>query len=128
VKLSDYEKQIGAALRARDPVAAVRALHPDVDGDGVRLTALLVARLRFERLLRGSPDAEAWFERDPASFTRAFARYHAEVPPRAFFPAAEAALFAGWRERAATPLPARSRIVAPRRRRKPEGRMRRQRR
>jgi hypothetical protein len=114
VKLADYEKQVAAAMRARDPVAAVRALHPDVDADGVRLTALLVARLRFERLMRGSPEAEAWFERDGAGFTRAFARYHAEVPPRAFFPVDEAALFRAWRDREAAPPPARSRIVAPR--------------
>jgi hypothetical protein len=62
----------------------------------VALSALLVARLRFERLLRGSPEAEAWFERDPAGFGEAFHRYHAEVPPRAFFPATEAALFQAW--------------------------------
>jgi hypothetical protein len=118
VKLADYEKQLAAAMRARDPVAALRAIDPHVDADGVRLTALLVARLRFERLLRGSPEAEEWFDRDAAAFTRAFSRYHAEVPPRAFFPADEAALFSAWRDRAETPLPARSRIVAPRRRRR----------
>jgi len=84
-------------MRAQDPVAAVRALHPGADADGVRISALLVARLRFERLLRGSPDAEAWFDRDPADFARAFRRYHAAVAPRAFFPVGEAALFAAWR-------------------------------
>jgi hypothetical protein len=118
VKLRDYEKQLAAAMRARDPVAAVRAIHPAVDADGVRMTALLVARLRFERLMRGSPEAEAWFDRDAAGFARAFARYHAEVPPRAFFPVDEAALFGAWRAREAAPLPARSRIVAPHRRRR----------
>lgn len=115
MKLAEYEKQVAAAMRARDPVAAVRALHPEADADGVRMTALLVARLRFERLMRGSPEAEAWFDRDPSGFTRAFARYHAEVPPRAFFPVDEAALFRAWRTRAEAPLPVRSRIVAPRR-------------
>jgi hypothetical protein len=99
-------------------VAAVRALYPDADADGVKMTALLVARLRFERLMRGSPEAESWFERDPADFTRAFSRYHAEVPPRAFFPTEEARLFRAWRERTEHPLPARSRIVLPRRRRR----------
>jgi hypothetical protein len=100
MKLAEYERRLAAAMRAADPVAAVRALHPGVDADGVRLTALLVARLRFERLLRGSPEAEAWFDGDPAGFARAFRRYHAEVPPRAFFPAEEAALFAAWQARA----------------------------
>lgn len=118
MKLVDYEKQLAAAMRARDPVAAVRALHPGADADGVRLTALLVARLRFERLMRGSPEAEASFDRDPATFARDFQRYHAEVPPRAFFPAEEAALFRAWRDRRAAPPPARSRIVASRRQRR----------
>lgn len=118
MKLRDYERHLAAAMRARDPVAAVRALHPEVDADGVRLTALLVARLRFERLLRGSPEAEAWFDRDAEEFTRAFRRYHVEVAPRAFFPADEAALWRAWRDRQATPVPVRSRIVAPRRRRR----------
>lgn len=90
----DWERRLAAAMRADDPAAAVRALYPAADADGVRLAALLVARLRFERLLRGAPAAEAWFERDPAGFARVFARYHAEVPPRAFFPADEAARFA----------------------------------
>lgn len=116
MRLADYEKQLAAAMRARDPVAAMRAIYADVDADGVRMTALLVARLRFERLLRGSPEAEASFDRDAAAFARDFARYHAEVPPRAFFPADEAALFRAWRDRQASPPPLRSRIVAPRRR------------
>jgi hypothetical protein len=99
VKLAAYERKLAAAMRARDPVSAVRALYPDADADGVRVTVLLVARLRFERLLRGSADAEAWFDRDPAGFARAFRRYHAEVPPRAFFPADEARRFDAWRRR-----------------------------
>jgi hypothetical protein len=114
--LADWEARLAAAMRAEDPVAAVRALHPGADADGVRMTALLVARLRFERLVRGSAAAEAWFDRDPADFARAFRRYHAEVAPRAFFPADEAELFESWRARNTTPpLPVRSRIVAPRR-------------
>jgi hypothetical protein len=117
VTLREYETRLAAAMRADDPVAAVRALHPGADADGVQMTALLVARLRFERLLRGSPDAEAWFDRDPADFAGAFRRYHAEVAPSAFFPADEAALFVAWRRRATPSLPSRSRIVArPRRR------------
>jgi hypothetical protein len=116
VKHVDWEAQLAAAMRAEDPVGAVRALYPDADADGVHMTALLVARLRFERLVRGSPAAEAWFDRDPADFARAFRRYHADVPPRAFFPADEAELFESWRAREAEPaLPVRSRIVAPRR-------------
>lgn len=106
-----YEDLVARAMAAEDPVAALRsaaedpALPPSLrralrgaDEDGVRMSALLVARLRFERLLRGSPEAEAWFDRDPAEFSEAFRRYHAEVPPTAFFPPGEARLFRGWLE------------------------------
>ncbi|WP_437317371.1 hypothetical protein [Sorangium sp. So ce385] len=99
------------AMTAEDPVAALRAAAGDpalppalrraliaADEDGVRMSALLVARLRFERLLRGSPEAEAWFDRDAAEFSAAFRRYHAEVPPTAFFPPGEAGLFRRWIE------------------------------
>ncbi|WP_437813624.1 hypothetical protein [Sorangium sp. So ce1078] len=104
------------AMTAEDPVAALRAAARDpalppalrrallgADEDGVRMSALLVARLRFERLLRGSPEAEAWFDRDPAEFSAAFRRYHAEVPPTAFFPPGEARLFRGWIEARSAP-------------------------
>jgi hypothetical protein len=116
VKLAEYERRVAAAMRARDPAAAMRAIYPAVDGDGVRMTALLVARLRFERLLRGSPEAEASFDRDAAAFARDFERYHREVAPTAFFPVDEAALWRSWRDREPqAPPPARSRIVARRR-------------
>jgi hypothetical protein len=77
------------------PPALLQALAA-VDPDGLRLSALLVARLRFERLLRGFPVAERWFDEDPQDFTATFARYHAEVPLAAFFPAEEALLFQKW--------------------------------
>ncbi|WP_437335352.1 hypothetical protein [Sorangium sp. So ce394] len=106
-----YEALVARAMTAEDPVAALRAAAGDpalppalrraliaADEDGVRMSALLVARLRFERLLRGSPEAEAWFDRDPAEFSAAFRRYHAEVPPTAFFPPGEAGLFRRWIE------------------------------
>jgi len=88
IKRASRDRRLGAELRAR----LARA-----DEDGVRIAALLVVRLRFERLLRGSPDAEEWFERDAASFAAAFKRYHASVPPTAFFPREEAELFQKWR-------------------------------
>src|SRR5689334_16990358 len=61
-----YEALVARAMTAEDPVAALRAAAEDpalppalrrallgADEDGVRISALLVARLRFERLLRG---------------------------------------------------------------------------
>ena len=69
----------------------------EVDADGARLAAVLVARLRFERLVQGSNGARTWFERDPRGFATAFRRYQAAVPPTAVFPSEEARLFAAWR-------------------------------
>jgi hypothetical protein len=104
-----FERVLARAMRAEDPVAALtraardrrlgqalRALLAAVDPDGVRLSALLIARLRFERLLRGCPEAEVWFDRDPEEFAAAFKRYHAAVAPTAFYPAIEAKLFRRW--------------------------------
>ena len=125
MKLAEYERRMAAAMRADDPVAAVRAIFPGADADGVQLAALIVARLRFERLLRGSPEAAAWFERDAAGFARAFRRYHASVAPRTFFPADEAAAFADFCAAEAAPVPPRSRLVAyprPRKRARPRKR------
>lgn len=103
------ERLLGRAMRAADPVAALqrasrnrrlpralRELLAAVDVDGVRLVALLVARLRFERLLRGSPEAEALFEANPQRFAELFRRYHERTPLTAFFPQAEAELFRGF--------------------------------
>lgn len=107
--LAAYERIMAAAMTAADPVAHIRAAAADpevpaslrallskVDPGGVELTAVLVARMRFERLICGCPEAEAWFDCDPEGFTTAFRTYHRRVPPTAFFPADEAALFRRW--------------------------------
>jgi hypothetical protein len=104
-----YEQALRRALTASDPVTAlatereqapsgseVRGWLDAIDEDGFRLAALLVARLRFERLTRGSPEADAWFEEAPAAFAEAFRAYHAAVAPGAYFPGHEARLFASW--------------------------------
>jgi len=110
VKALSWEAVLLRVVRARDPVAALgrvardrrlparfRRLFTSAQPDGVRIAALLVAKLRFERLVRGSAELDAWFERDPRAFTEVFRRYHAAVPLRAFHPRAEAAAFARWR-------------------------------
>ncbi|HEX2574577.1 MAG TPA: hypothetical protein VH877_33835 [Polyangia bacterium] len=104
-----FERILAEALRAPDPVAALHAAAADpglpaalrkalmsANEDGVRLSALLVARLRFERLIHGSPEAARWFEEDPAAFTAAFRRYHQAVPASSFFPRSEAERFEAW--------------------------------
>lgn len=105
-----YEKGLAHALRAPDPVAALEELARDpqlppelarglaaADPRGVRISALIVARLRFERLLQGSRSVGEWFERDGRGFTEAFRRYHREVPSRAESPLDEARQFEAWR-------------------------------
>jgi hypothetical protein len=93
------------ALLAPDPAAFVAAraaaagAEPAlraIDPDGLRLAALLVAKLRFQQLMNASRPAAAWFERDAADFTAAFKRYHRSVPPTALDPWREAATFAAW--------------------------------
>jgi hypothetical protein len=107
--MSHWEKVLGRALVSADAGRALKKAAGDrplprplrraletIDEDGVRLAALLMARLRFERLLQGSDAVADWFEQDPADFARAFERYHREVPPTAFFPPGEAKLFTAW--------------------------------
>lgn len=94
-----HERRLAHALRAPDPVAALRddPTLPAIDPDGLRLAALFIARLRFERLQHGDLEAARHFDHDPADFTARFRRYHAEVPPSAAFPQDEAALYRRWR-------------------------------
>ena len=106
-----YEELIHRVLRNPDPARAMQAAreqlpenHPiaaalsQVDKDGLRMTALLMAKLRFERLVQGSEQANRWFEEDAEGFALAFRNYHAEIPMRAFFPREEAADFARWQK------------------------------
>ena len=104
-----WEALLARAMTAEDPVAALRQASRDrridadtrrrlanADEDGIQMAALLITRLRFERLLRGSPEAERWFDENPESFTAAFKRYHRQIPPTAFFPREESLLFSRW--------------------------------
>jgi len=115
-----FEERVAAAMTAADPVAAIRALAEDASlpeelrqaaraavthARGIELTALLVARLRFERLMQGSTEASALFERDPVGFAELFRAYHREVAPNVFFPAQEGRLFAAWLATRPPPAP-----------------------
>lgn len=112
-ELEAYEELLARAFSSRDPLAVLRAARDDegapatirdalgaIDEHGVRLSSLIITRLRFERLLNGSRAAGEWFERDAASFTAAFKRYQDHVPPQASFPQDEARAFEAWIERA----------------------------
>lgn len=111
-ELEGYEELFSRAFSSRDPLAVLRAARDDgatpaalrealsaLDEQGVRLSSLIVTRLRFERLLNGSRVAGEWFERAPAEFTAAFKRYQDEVAPQASFAQDEARAFEAWRRR-----------------------------
>lgn len=112
------EQVVATALTARDPGAALAAAARDsalpdatkrhlaaIDEDGFRIAALLVARLRFERLLHGHPAVAHWLEHDAEGLTEVFRRYHAAIAPTAFFPPDEARLFDAWLAATGTPIP-----------------------
>lgn len=104
-----FEALIAEAMRAPDPALALSELRADprvpvalqtcldaIDLDGARISALLIARLRFERLLHGSVRAQEWFDGDGEAFANAFRVYHQTVKPEAALPSAEARLFEEW--------------------------------
>ena len=61
--LARLQQRLGDALTARDPVAHWREHLPSLplDENGLRLAALLVTKLRFQRLVAASERAESWF-------------------------------------------------------------------
>ncbi len=63
------------------------------EDDGRRLTSLLVAKLRFERIQRGSDLAMRWFDESPREFAEVFRAFHRATPMAVMFPAEEADLF-----------------------------------
>ena len=104
-----YEELVARALMAEDPAAAfeeasrdpdltpeLQNLFAQADPNGVRISALLIARLRFERLIQGSTRARDWFAGNPEEFTHCFRRYHYAVPARALHPRDEAVAFEAW--------------------------------
>lgn len=104
-----WEALLLELLSAPDPARALEAarqrpsLEPPwraalerIDPPGLRLSALLIAKLRFERLLQGSERARVWFEEEPAAFASAFRAYQAAVPATAYDPFEEARLFEDW--------------------------------
>jgi hypothetical protein len=102
------ERRLAAAMRAPDPVARLapaiaratgRRTISTAERDGVRTNALLVATIRFQRLVRWSLKSKDWFLADTPAFVAAFRRYHRSTPMTAHFPRQEARLFRAWRAR-----------------------------
>jgi len=99
------ERALAAAMRAPDPVARLvpriarasgRRSVSTAQRDGIRTNALLVATIRFQRLVRWSLKSKSWFLADTPAFVAAFRRYHRAVPMTAHFPREEARLFRAW--------------------------------
>lgn len=105
----EYTQAVAALLRQPDPAAALQAaidapetgaalrgLLEQIVPDGFRMSALLVAQLRFNRLLNGSGAVAAEFEADPRAASERFRRYHQQVPPTAEDPVQEAKDYRSW--------------------------------
>ncbi len=88
-------------LDAKGLTAEERSWLERLDSDGLRMTGLLVRKLRFERLTRADPRLAALFLERPEEFMKLFASYTGEVAPTAYLPAAEGELFRRWQERPA---------------------------
>jgi len=91
-------------LHSRDPVSALEARLAagsalaretlgGLDPEGLRLTQLIVKRLRFERVLQGHSRCRAEFQADPEGFTARFRAYDDAGPSRSPWPSQEAAAF-----------------------------------
>ena len=102
-----WESLLGGALLSSDPGAALAdasgprpagwdPISASIDSDGLRMAALLVVKLRFERLVAASSRAKAMFEEDAAAFASTFRRYHQSVRATSPMPADERDLFEAW--------------------------------
>ncbi|MGE0712886.1 MAG: DUF692 family multinuclear iron-containing protein [Planctomycetota bacterium] len=85
-----------AARLAHEPDAAARAALAAVAPDALRLTQLIVERLRFERALRGEPALTRAFEDDPRGFSATFRAYDRACAPATGWPLEEARAFRAW--------------------------------
>lgn len=106
-RLAVVQELLVECVGARDPVAALeaalarddarldaraRAWLEGIDRDGLRISGLLVAKLRCERIGRGDLGLRERMEREPARFAEQFARYRAAVTAKVF-PEEEASSF-----------------------------------
>lgn len=106
--LAAVTRVLAAALVAERPLEVLRAeveragesLSPEerawllaANPDGLRVTSLLVRKLRFERVLAGDAALARAFEADPEAIVARFRRYEASVPARFEGAAEEARAF-----------------------------------
>ncbi len=91
MRLADLQEQLARALVSAEPERELSDLG--LDPQGLRLAATIILKLRFDRVMRAEARYRELYDRDPDGFTRDFLAYHREVPPQAYFPAEEAALW-----------------------------------
>lgn len=107
------QEQLARVLADPEPEDALERLKAQADPEtrrrletiqpqGLQLAATLVLKLRFDRALRGDPALAEEYDRDPDAFTREFLAYCRSEPPRAYFPAEEAAQFHAARRRSSS--------------------------
>lgn len=110
--LSSVERILVLALHDERPVERLQALLASADGaldasdrtaleaidpDGLRMTSLIVRKLRFERVLRGDPALAEEHESQPDVLRALLRSYAAAVPPEHGFPEQEARAFREFR-------------------------------
>lgn len=91
VLADDPAAALEAGLRGASP--DLRAAYEALDEDGLRVTRLIVKRLRFERIVAGDAELRRAFADDPAAFTERFRAYDAAAPSSTPWPQAEARAF-----------------------------------
>lgn len=80
-----FQREYATSLRGEAPLWLAENAR-----DAFQLSALLVAKLRFERTQRGHPELVRFFDEDPRGFTDAFRAFHAHFPMGAFSQVEEA--------------------------------------
>lgn len=109
--LNELQCVLVQALRTPDPRGWLRAhvASPDcalsasertmlqaLPDDGLRLTRLIVRKLRMQRLLQADGAAGRLLAQEPERFAKQFAAYDAAVRMQAIFPSEEARAFRQW--------------------------------
>ena len=109
--LNELQHALVQALRTPDPrgwlqtyvaqpdcplSAAERSMVAALPDDGLRLTRLIVRKLRMQRLLQADGDANRLCTQEPARFAKQFAAYDAAVALQSIFPSDEAKAFRSW--------------------------------
>ncbi len=95
----DSQQNLTELMLSADLTQEERNLLSRAQPRGLKLTHLLLMNLRFERVLRGCPALEDWFESDPKGFVDIFRKYNMSSPPETLFAVQEGKVFLDFLER-----------------------------